>query len=60
MLNMNLYLQFVFTMGDMDMWRILVVLKFLKALVKRRMPRRKCHRRFRTRSRLALRRNTEI
>ncbi|MBA0881890.1 hypothetical protein Goshw_013016 [Gossypium schwendimanii] len=50
MLNINLYLQFVFTVGGMGMWRILVLLKYPKAIVKRRMPRRKCHRRIRPRS----------
>ncbi|MBA0636206.1 hypothetical protein Godav_025947 [Gossypium davidsonii] len=60
MLNMNLYLQSIFTVGDMGMWKTLVLLRILKSLVKRRMPRRKCHRRFKTRSRLAWRRNTGI
>ncbi|MBA0880923.1 hypothetical protein Goshw_001737 [Gossypium schwendimanii] len=40
-----------FAVGDMGMWRILVLLKFSKAIVKRRMPRWKCHRRIRPRSR---------
>ncbi|MBA0867959.1 hypothetical protein Goshw_006608 [Gossypium schwendimanii] len=49
-LNMNLYLQFIFTVGGMGMWRILVLLKYPEVIVKRRMSRRKCHRRTRPRS----------
>ncbi|MBA0603800.1 hypothetical protein Gorai_001946 [Gossypium raimondii] len=60
MLNMNLYPQSVFIVGDMGMWKTLAPLRILKLPVKRRIPRRKWHRSFKTRPRLTRRRSTRI
>ncbi|MBA0602705.1 hypothetical protein Gorai_002876 [Gossypium raimondii] len=60
MLNMNLYPQFVFIVGDMGMWKTLVLLRNLKSLVKRRTHHRECHQRLKTRPRLTRRRITGI